>query len=484
MMVDWNQTRHGGSPPPRHPSALYSSSQPRSRECIPGAPDGGKGGAGRCPAPSPVSAAPASLPPSPLPAPRQGCGFGRVTRLGSVVSFGCERGNGVDAAIFADLVLRARGGDLQAFAVLAESEWPALFRTAWAVLGDAHEAEDAVQDALLRAFSLLGQLHDTEAFHPWLRRIAVNQAKNRLRAAARRRAREQADAGLYRVADALGADPGRVVEAGEGAERLLLAVRRLPRRERGRRRGGRRGAGADGPMRRPRRGAAGGLHGQGWRDSRGTTVRTAVGFAHGIGGRGLVRSGWSARRWSVRGAAVGSRRLEADLIGHVLVRRDRAGAGLRSPAGCGRACSRTEGRACGDQGRAFSAGPHAPGARAAMGAPRTRRGRRPGAGDATNRSVGRRPGARGARMEPAERSGTPCWVRVQLVREEGVAYRPRIGGPEDAAALLAELLAGEPRESFLALCLDSTGSTRYTASASGAWTTARRGRGRSSRRRY
>lgn len=35
--------------------------------------------------------------------------------------------------------------------------------------------------------------------------------------------------------------------------------------------------------------------------------------------------------------------------------------------------------------------------------------------------------------------GTPCWVRVQLVREEGVSYRPRIGGPEDAAALLMEL---------------------------------------------
>ena len=111
-------------------------------------------------------------------------------------------------------------------------EWPALHRAAWAVLGDAHEAQDAVEEALLRALNVIGQLHDTGAFHAWLRRIAVNEARDRLRALFRQRAREQADPGLHRLGDPLGADPGHVVEARAGAERLLRAVQRLAPRER------------------------------------------------------------------------------------------------------------------------------------------------------------------------------------------------------------------------------------------------------------
>jgi RNA polymerase sigma-70 factor (ECF subfamily) len=65
----------------------------------------------------------------------------------------------------------------------------AAFRLAFLLLGDAAEAEDAVQDALVSAFRGLARFDETRPFRPWLVRIAANQAKNRLRSLARRLAR-------------------------------------------------------------------------------------------------------------------------------------------------------------------------------------------------------------------------------------------------------------------------------------------------------
>ena len=51
----------------------------------------------------------------------------------------------------------------------------------------------------------------------------------------------------------------------------------------------------------------------------------------------------------------------------------------------------------------------------------------------------------------------PHWVRVELVREEGVPYdaRPECTEGANAGAFLAELLKREPRETFLTVCLDT-----------------------------
>gem|GEM_PF-3459312 len=71
----------------------------------------------------------------------------------------------------------------------------------------------------------------------------------------------------------------------------------------------------------------------------------------------------------------------------------------------------------------------------------------PSRGGRTARWKGGRTGGRAVVRSLFEVSDTaPCWVRVQFVREEGGAYRHRIGGSEDVAALLTDLLAGEPRE--------------------------------------
>jgi RNA polymerase sigma factor (sigma-70 family) len=90
-----------------------------------------------------------------------------------------DRGDG-------DLVRLARDGDRGAFGELIGRHEPAVRRIAGRVVGDWAEAEDVVQDSLLRAYLGLADLRDPASFGAWLRGIAVNVA--RMRARARRRA--------------------------------------------------------------------------------------------------------------------------------------------------------------------------------------------------------------------------------------------------------------------------------------------------------
>lgn len=61
-----------------------------------------------------------------------------------------------------------------------------LFRTAWSVLKDRAEAEEAVQAGYLRAFASIGEFAGRSALSTWLTRIVVNEALARLRSNRRR----------------------------------------------------------------------------------------------------------------------------------------------------------------------------------------------------------------------------------------------------------------------------------------------------------
>ena len=60
------------------------------------------------------------------------------------------------------------------------------FRTAYLITGDAAEAEDATQDALVKAYKALGGFRSGASFKPWLLSIVANEARNRLKASGRR----------------------------------------------------------------------------------------------------------------------------------------------------------------------------------------------------------------------------------------------------------------------------------------------------------
>ena len=72
-----------------------------------------------------------------------------------------------------DLVVRARDGDLEAFAQLVKVSFPRLTGVAYLILRDSDRAQDAVQDALLMAWRDLSALRDPDAWEAWLRRLTV-----------------------------------------------------------------------------------------------------------------------------------------------------------------------------------------------------------------------------------------------------------------------------------------------------------------------
>ena len=74
----------------------------------------------------------------------------------------------------AELVDRARRGDREAFSVLAAGAVDRLYAIARLALRDTELAEDATQDALVRAWRDLPTLRDVERFDAWLYRLVVN----------------------------------------------------------------------------------------------------------------------------------------------------------------------------------------------------------------------------------------------------------------------------------------------------------------------
>jgi RNA polymerase sigma-70 factor (ECF subfamily) len=84
------------------------------------------------------------------------------------------------------LVERARLGDAVAYAGLVERYQDVAFRVAYVVLGSAAEAEDAAQEAFIKAYYALPRFRTGAAFRPWLLQIVANQAKNQRRAGGRR----------------------------------------------------------------------------------------------------------------------------------------------------------------------------------------------------------------------------------------------------------------------------------------------------------
>ena len=82
-------------------------------------------------------------------------------------------------------VSRARAGDSDAFRLLVEQHSRLVFRVAYRMTGNEHDADDVVQETFLRAYKQLGRFEERANFGTWLHRIAVNCALDLLRSRGR-----------------------------------------------------------------------------------------------------------------------------------------------------------------------------------------------------------------------------------------------------------------------------------------------------------
>lgn len=131
----------------------------------------------------------------------------------------------------AELVSRARRGDDAAFGALVDAFAEVAFRTAHLVTGNAAEAEDAAQEAFVKAYRALDRFREGSPFRPWLLRIVGNTARNRRRTAGRQlglRLRAQAQA----PSAASGPSPEADLLRDERRRTLLAAVNALPPHDR------------------------------------------------------------------------------------------------------------------------------------------------------------------------------------------------------------------------------------------------------------
>jgi len=75
--------------------------------------------------------------------------------------------------VTSELVVRAQRGDHEAFDALATAAYHRLYAIARRILRDGYAAEDAVQDALVKAWRDLRALRDPDRFDAWLHRLLV-----------------------------------------------------------------------------------------------------------------------------------------------------------------------------------------------------------------------------------------------------------------------------------------------------------------------
>ncbi len=131
-----------------------------------------------------------------------------------------------------ELVERARRGDAAAYAALVRMHQGIAFRTALLVTRSAAEAEDAAQDAFIKAHAALGRFRAGAPFRPWLLRIVANEARNRRRAAGRREGLTLRAAERSAASGDAAPSPEAALLSAERRRRLLAAVEELREGER------------------------------------------------------------------------------------------------------------------------------------------------------------------------------------------------------------------------------------------------------------
>lgn len=132
-------------------------------------------------------------------------------------------------------------GDRDAYRLLVERHSRNVFRLAYRMTGNQHDAEEVVQEAFLRAYQKLRQFESRANFGTWVYRIAANYAIDRMRQKKSEEsqrelpARETEDGVEFDVMSTVpdaAPSPERLAQSGQLAARMRVALRELSEAER------------------------------------------------------------------------------------------------------------------------------------------------------------------------------------------------------------------------------------------------------------
>ena len=127
-----------------------------------------------------------------------------------------------------NLVICAQRGDEAAFEQLVRRVSRLVYARLYLEVGDAHLAEDLLQDTLLTAFRTLHQLTSAEKFRSWILRIAQNIAIDAIRRQSRKKRTPEPEVLKFRQDMLVVPTPEEEMERSETREKLLAALRAMP----------------------------------------------------------------------------------------------------------------------------------------------------------------------------------------------------------------------------------------------------------------
>jgi RNA polymerase sigma-70 factor (ECF subfamily) len=138
-------------------------------------------------------------------------------------------------------VERTLAGDREAYRVLVERHSRNVYRLAYRMTGNQHDAEEVVQEAFLRAYQKLSQFAARANFGTWVYRIAANYAIDRMRqrknedsnrALQARETEEGAEMDLMSTVPDAAPSPERLAQSGQLAAQMRRALHDLTPAER------------------------------------------------------------------------------------------------------------------------------------------------------------------------------------------------------------------------------------------------------------
>jgi RNA polymerase sigma-70 factor (ECF subfamily) len=132
-------------------------------------------------------------------------------------------------------------GDREAYRILVERHSRNVYRLAYRMTGNQHDAEEVVQEAFLRAYQKLSQFAARANFGTWVYRIAANYAIDRMRqrksedsnrALPARQTEDGAEMDLMSTVPDAAPSPERLAQSGQLAAQMRAALRELTPAER------------------------------------------------------------------------------------------------------------------------------------------------------------------------------------------------------------------------------------------------------------